>query len=179
MQDVNREESFQCTFGRDPLIRIKCTRLPRTLSTSSSQYAAQVAVATYELHTEIQNTHTFPISGLVVRDAAPTLVTVPQAAASSATAPSPSGIKVILKRPEGLGEAEPGEVVPVDVSGKGKGKGTASAKVRWPSDAARKVGKYEWMVDLDAGEKVKLEAVYDVRAPPDVKWVLSDDFYAE
>lgn len=152
------------------MIRIKCTRFPRSLAMSSSQYAAQVAIATYKLQTEIENTHTFPISDLLVRDAAPTPVPTSSSSAGS------SGIKVILKRPEGLGEAEPGEVVPVDVSGKGKGKG---AKVRWPSDSARKVGKYEWMIDLGAGEKITLEAEYDVRAPSDVKWVLNEDFYID
>lgn len=136
-------------------------------------------MATYKLQTEIQNTHSFPISGLVVRDAAPTPVPAASSATTQAAASSRNGIKVTLKRPEGLGEAEPGDVVPVDVSGGEKGKGSAKVKVRWPSDSARRLGKYEWVVSLGAGEKVTLDAEYDVRAPSGVKWVLSDDFYTE
>ena len=58
---------------------------------------------------------------------------------------------------------------------KGKGKETARVRVRWRDTAAHKLGKYEWLVDLPAGEDVKLDAEYLVRAPSDYKWVLSEE----
>lgn len=71
-------------------------------------------MATYKLRTAIQNKHIFPITGLIVRDAVPTIDVSSAAAASNNT-------KVILKHPEGLGEAEVGEMVDIDVNGGEKG----------------------------------------------------------
>lgn len=125
-------------------------------------------MATYKVQTAIQNKHTFPITGLIVRDAVPTIDSSSAAAASNDT-------KVILKHPEGLGEAEVGEMVNVDVNGGEKGKGNSKVKAHWVDDVARKEGKYEWVADIGAGEEVKLDAEFEVRAPSDSNWVLVED----
>lgn len=116
-----------------------------------------------------------------MRDSVPTT-------AASETHLAQNDIKVLLRRPEGLGEAAAGEMVVLqngerhgesdDEEGgnsKGKGKETARVRVRWRDAAAHKLGKYEWLVDLPAGEDVKLDAEYLVRAPSDYKWVLSEE----
>lgn len=127
-------------------------------------------MATYKLRTAIQNKHIFPITGLIVRDAVPAIDVSSAAAASNNT-------KVILKHPEGLGEAEVGEMVDIDVNGGEKGKRNSKVKAHWVDDVARKEGKYEWVVDIGAGEEVKLDAEFDVRAPSDFNWVLVEDAY--
>lgn len=59
-----------------------------------------------------------------------------------------------------------------------KGKRNSKVKAHWVDDVARKEGKYEWVVDIGAGEEVKLDAEFDVRAPSDFNWVLVEDAYA-
>ena len=153
--------------------------MPRTVTTTKTQYAEETTETTYKLCTRIQNTHPFPIKGLVVRDSVPTT-------AASETHLAQNDIKVLLRRPEGLGEASVGEMVILrsggggeqadeEEGGKGKSKETARVRVRWRDAAAHKLGKYEWLVDLPAGEDVKLDAEYLVRAPSDYKWILTEE----
>lgn len=173
---MNPDEKFKCTFGPDPSLRIKCTRIPRTVSSAGSQFAAQSTTATYKLLTSIFNTHSFAIRGLVVRDAVP----VPAADQGTEQTAVDSGIKVVLKRPQGLSDAAVGELLEVkDKSAAIFPSAVSSVKVRWARENGNKDGKYEWVVDIGAGEEVKLEAEYDVRAPSDFKWTLREEYYRE
>ncbi|KAH8118034.1 hypothetical protein DFH11DRAFT_1571997 [Phellopilus nigrolimitatus] len=166
--DINPEEVLKCTLGPDPSLRIKCTRLPRTIAKSGSAFAAQTTSATYKLCATVQNTHSFPVRGLVVRDAAP----VP----SEAEQQNAPGIKVLIKKPTNLGEAAPNALVDVP---RANSNTSSSVKVRWAQGGGDKNGKYEWLVDVGAGEEVKLEAEYEVRAPSDFVWHLREEFYRD
>lgn len=145
------------------MLRIKCTRLPPAVASSGSAYAAQTTVTTYKISTHVHNTHGFAIKNLLVRDAAP----VKTQSSESGSVP---GINVVLKRPEGLGEAAADTLVNVSTSKSGK----SVAKVRWARGGHDKDGKYVWVVDVGPGEEVKLEAEYEVRAPSDYKWMLRE-----
>ncbi|KAL5525761.1 hypothetical protein ACEPAG_7098 [Sanghuangporus baumii] len=166
INDVSREEVFKCTLGPDPSLRVKCTRLPPVVSSSGSAYAAQTTVTTYKIATTVTNGHGFAVKGVRVRDCAPNVGQTSQNT-------SGPGIKVVIKRPEGLGEASPEAFVDVP---KVSSSSTCSVKVRWDGDGGEKEGKYVWLVDLGAGEEVKLEAEYEVRAPADFTWQLQEDF---
>ncbi|KAL5486028.1 hypothetical protein ACEPAI_7072 [Sanghuangporus weigelae] len=166
INDVSREEVFKCTLGPDPSLRVKCTRLPPVVSSSGSAYAAQTTVTTYKIATTVTNGHGFAVKGVQVRDCAPNVGQTSQNA-------SGPGIKVVIKRPEGLGEASPEALVDIP---KVSSSSTCSVKVRWKGDGGEKEGKYVWLVDLGAGEEVKLEAEYEVRAPADFTWQLLEDF---
>ncbi|KAI5122272.1 hypothetical protein M0805_002353 [Coniferiporia weirii] len=169
IRDVNPEEIFKCTLGPDPSLRIKYTRLPRSVTTSGSAFAAQTTSTTYKIITSVINTHSFPVHGLIVRDAAP----IPPGSEEQNLNPHTTvpGIKVLLKQPKDLGEAAPDTLVEVASSGP-----SSSVKVRWMKDGNNE-GKYEWLVDVGAGEEVKLEAEYEVRAPSDYHWYLREDLF--
>lgn len=162
---MSPEEVFKCTLGPDPSLRIKCTRLPRTVTSTGSAYAAQTTVTTYKINTTIYNGHGFPVKGLQVRDAAPDPTQAPSGGSSS-------GIKVVIKQPKGLGEAEPDKVIPVACLSK-----NSSVKVQWGREDSHKEGKYVWVVDIGPGEEVKLEAEYEIRAPADYVWHLKEEFF--
>ena len=105
--------------------------------------------------------HNFPVKGIQIRDAAP----IVDQSSLNTTA---TDIQVVIKRPDGLGDASPGAVVDVSSSS------TSSIKVKWGDNSGEKEGRYEWIVDLAAGTEVKLEAEYEVRAPTDFTWQLEE-----
>lgn len=134
------------------------------ITSSGSAFAAQTTVTTYKICTHVHNTHSFAIKTLLVRDAAPVRLQLNENG-------SVPGINVVLKRPVGLGEAATaGTLVNVSTSMSGK----SMVKVRWAHEGHDKDGKYVWVVDVGAGEEVKLEAEYEVRAPSDYKWMLRE-----
>ncbi|KLO17389.1 hypothetical protein SCHPADRAFT_994383 [Schizopora paradoxa] len=165
ISDVNPEETFRCTLGPDPSLRIKLIRLPRTLTTVGSAFAAQTTSASYKFRLLIQNTHTFPVRDIILRDSIPL---------PSAENTSNSQIKVVLKEPVGLSEATPGTLVDVKKADAGSG---SSAKVRWENLTGDKEGKFEWVLNIGAGEEVKVESEYEVRAPSDFKWTLQESLF--
>lgn len=105
------------------------------------------------------------MKGLQVRD------TAPDASRTSENESGPA-IKVIIKRPEGLGEAAPEKLVHVASPSR-----FSSVRVRWGRDWGHKEGRYEWIVDIGPGEEVKLEAEYEIRAPADYVWHMSEDYF--
>ncbi len=164
VQDVNPEETFRCTLGPDPSLRIKLIRLPRTTTTVGSAFAAQTTSASYKHRLTVQNTHTFPVRDLILRDSVP-LPSVENTANSQ--------IKVVLKEPAGLSEAAAGVLVDV----KNAKAGSNSAKVRWEKIMGDKEGKFEWVLNVDAGEEIKVESEYEVRAPSDFNWTLQESLF--
>ena len=80
----------------------------------------------------------------------------------------------MIKHPEGLGEAPPDTIVDLPKLSKSD---TCSVKVRWGRNGGEREGKYVWLVDLGAGEEVKLEAEYEVRSPADFRWQLEETYF--
>jgi hypothetical protein len=74
-------------------------------------------------------------------------------------------IKVILKRPTALADAKDGQLLTLQ----------DGLKVRWgellDGKGGEKTGKFDWVWAIDAGQKVKLELEYEVKAPADLAWV--------
>ncbi|EJD04807.1 uncharacterized protein FOMMEDRAFT_80022 [Fomitiporia mediterranea MF3/22] len=165
IKDINPDEIFMCTLGPDPALRIKCTRMPPIVTTSGSLYVAQTKITTYKICTIIQNGHSFPVTRLVVHDAAP----------STGETTDNKEIKVVVKLPEGLAEAAPDAVVDVpNASVPGK----SSVKVHWERKSGVKEANYVWLVDLGPGEEVNLEAEYKVRAPEDYVWHMLEEHFS-
>jgi len=165
ISDVNPEETFRCTLGPDPSLRIKLIRLPRTVTTVGSAFAAQTTSASYKHRLTVQNTHTFPVKDLILRDSVP----LPPAEGSTN-----SQIKIVLKGPVGLSEAAAGVLVDVKNAQAGS---NSSAKVRWEKYTGDKEGKFEWVLNVDAGEDIKVETEYEVRAPSDFNWTLQESIF--
>lgn len=72
--------------------------------------------------------------------------------------------KVILRKPEGLADIRAGEVVDLKKLGKG-------LKVAWQAGGGEKDGKYEWRWRVDGGEKITLDAEWELKAPADTQWI--------
>jgi hypothetical protein len=108
-------------------------------------------MTTYTSLINIQNKHHFAISDLVVRDAVPVC--------------GDKRVKVILRKPAGLADAKDGEVVTL----------RDGLKVRWGAvvdgKGGEKEGKMDWLWGIEAGQKITLEAVWEVKAPADTTWV--------
>ena len=167
---------FKCTLGPDPSLRVILTKVPRTTSTTGSAFAAQTTCATYRQRIKVQNTHTFPIKDLLLRDAVPLPFAENQQQQPGVAAANQnnSNIKVVLKEPAGLSEARAGEAIEVKKKTGTKLGANSSAKVRWEGRTGDKDGKYQWVLCLGAGEEVEVESEYEVRAPSDFSWVLQE-----
>ena len=96
---------------------------------------------------------------------------IPLPAAENATN---SQIKVVLKEPASLSETTPGTLAEVKKAEAGS---NSSAKVRWENFTGDKEGRFEWVMNVGAGEEVKVESEYEVRAPSDFKWTLQQSTF--
>ncbi|TDL25848.1 hypothetical protein BD410DRAFT_896044 [Rickenella mellea] len=147
------EETFHCTLGPDPSLRISYTRYPRTDETSKLAFAAHTTTSTFKTTAIIQNKHTFPIKNFILREVIPLS--------------DQDNIQVVLKLPTGLAEAKEKDIVD-QKSEKG------NLRARWTrtigGKSGDKEGKYEWLADIGAGDEVKMEVEWEVRAPADFIW---------
>lgn len=128
-------------------------------------FSAQTTCSTYHVTTSLQNTHSFAVKDVVLRDVIPLppdVQGIPNTLLQS--------IRVILKEPKGLTDAKPGELV--DAENKSlKGK-SSSVKVRWIGANGDKSGKYEWVASVGAGDEVQVDAVIEVHSPSHYNWQL-------
>jgi hypothetical protein len=104
----------------------------------------------YTTRIAVMNKHKFAVKDVVVRDAIPLAADEFKGRA-----------RVLLMKPAELAEAGAGQDVNV-----------VHGKVRWAEDEGEKEGRYEWLCDVDAGQEVKLETGFEVRAPADMQWDL-------
>ena len=97
----------------------------------------------------IANSHPFDIADLLVRDTIP-------------LGDDDAGIRVTLRKPEGLARATDGEEIIVGAEGE-------AVRVRWGAVengfGGEKDGMYEWVCGVPAGKKVVLETVWEVQTP--------------
>ena len=153
-QRVGVNESFTCMLGMDTLLKVSYQNTSRTEHQPERSFAESSKTKTHIVTTTITNGHSFDLTGLVVRDAIP-------------LGHDEANIKVALQRPEGLAWAKDGEEVTVSLAGQ-------EAKVRWAQTetgvGGEKEGFYEWVCDLKAGKKVKLEAEWEIKAPSSMEW---------
>ncbi|KAG5652603.1 hypothetical protein H0H81_004385 [Sphagnurus paluster] len=98
----------------------------------------------------VSNRHTFALPELVVRDAVPTC--------------DHRGVRVLLRKPAGLADAEKGEEVEL---------GGGAGVLKWgkvvDGKGGEKEGKFEWRVGVQAKDRVVLEAEWEAEAPADVR----------
>ncbi|KAI0065022.1 hypothetical protein BV25DRAFT_1799628 [Artomyces pyxidatus] len=158
IQDILPGDAFTCTLGADPDTRIRYTRTAKVSTAPASAFSEQFSTTTYTSRVTVQNKHTFALDTLIVRDALP-------------VSDDDKRVSVVLRSPAGLAEAARGEEKEWKDA-----KGHAH-KVRWGdvlgSEGGKKGGLFEWVCKIEPGKEATLEAVWDVRAPADVKWVES------
>ncbi|KAI0045247.1 hypothetical protein FA95DRAFT_1589849 [Auriscalpium vulgare] len=152
--DISPNDTFDCTLGADPAVRIRYTRTAAAQTAPARLFSEQMRTTTYTSRAVLRNTHAFAVRALIVRDALPV---------------AGGGVSTVLRRPDGLAGAKD-EDVTLAAEGKGEGR-----KVRWgktvDGKGGKKDGMFEWVCALGAGEEIVLETVWDVQAPVHVHWV--------
>ena len=159
-------ESFTCVLGIDTSLKVSYQTKSRTEHEPKRSFAEPSKTTTRTVTTTITNGHSFDLSGLVVRDAIP-------------LGNDEANIKVALRQPEGLAQAKDGEEVAVVLSPATNVAGDSEperqeAKVHWTrtenGGGGEKEGLYEWVCEVKAGKKVRLEAEWEVKAPSSLRW---------
>ena len=147
-------------LGIDTSLKVSYQTKSRTEHEAKRSFAEPSKTTTRTITTSISNGHSFDLTGLVVRDAIP-------------LGNADANIKVALRKPDGLAQAKDGEEVTVTLPGVGDAAGQ-EAKVRWArtenGGGGEKQGLYEWVCELKAGKKVRLEAEWEVKAPSTLRW---------
>ncbi|EKM77956.1 hypothetical protein AGABI1DRAFT_107741, partial [Agaricus bisporus var. burnettii JB137-S8] len=156
LPDVNRNETFDFTLGDDPSIIVLYERSSKVTKEGTKAFADPLDIMTYTTTITAHNTHRFAIENIIVRDAVP-------------TSADNQRIKVVLQKPQALIEAKEGVFVEAKES-----RGDDEAKelmVKWEKEQD---GLYEYKWRINAEDKVKFESVFDVKAPSDTKYSLSN-----
>jgi hypothetical protein len=169
-QDVNPEEKFRCTLGADPALRITYARKPRVFTTTTTAFSAQTNCSTYHVTTILQNTHSFAVKDVILRDVVPLSPDIQGVNIGNLL----QSIRVVLKEPRGLSEARPETNIVAENKSSRNNVGS-SVHVRWEGTVGDKSGKYEWVASVGAGEEVKVEAVIEIHAPSHFNWQLIQD----
>ncbi|KAF8872568.1 hypothetical protein BD779DRAFT_1452646 [Infundibulicybe gibba] len=144
IQAVNTGDSFDCTLGDDASIQVTYSRISRVARAAGGAFAELINTTTYTTRISIHNKHQFAISDLRVRDVIPTC--------------EDKRIRVVLTTPESLANAKEEEEVELK----------DGLIVKWHNE---KEGKPEWRWKVGSGEKVTIEAKWEVRAPANITWV--------
>ncbi|KAF9459031.1 hypothetical protein BDZ94DRAFT_1239542 [Collybia nuda] len=150
--DVNIGDDFDCTLGDDTATKVTYIRTSHSAKVDGGSFSEDKKTVTYNTQITIHNKHTFTIPDLIICDVVPTS--------------DDKRAKVILRKPEGLADANAGEVV-TDTERDG-------LQVMWSKQAdgkgGKKEGKFEWKWCVAAGVKVTLESQWEIKAPGDVIW---------
>lgn len=175
--NVSPQETFTCSLGVDPSIRITYHPQKKVSTSNSGGLRAAIStnkgsnVTTYRQRITIKNTRSNPVGRLIVQDQVPLS--------------EDSRLKVIVHQPleKALGPVTgPSNLSTVSI-GKSSSELTLVAPVRknvvarWAqksdeiggSGGSRQDGILEW-VCTDLTDTVDLDLVYDVSAPNDLKW---------
>ncbi|KAJ3569900.1 hypothetical protein NP233_g4751 [Leucocoprinus birnbaumii] len=168
ISDVNRNDVFNFTLGDDPSVIISYSRLSKSIKEGKGAFADTANVTTYTTSITVQNKHAFSIEKLVLRDALPIS--------------SDSRVRVVLREPKELVEAEEGVYVKVvkkravkngenaiegeveDINDEDEEDGEG-LKVRWTKE---KEGLYEYRWRVDPDDKIKLQTVFETKASSDL-----------
>ncbi|KAF9450470.1 hypothetical protein P691DRAFT_665264 [Macrolepiota fuliginosa MF-IS2] len=157
--DVKRNDTFTFTLGDDPSITISYERLSKIVKEGTHTFAESIDITTYATTITAHNTHQFSIEKLVVRDAVP-------------VSANDQRIKVLLRKPQELLEAQEGVFVDVKDAGKSVEPNTSAGeegmlKVRWEKEQD---GLYEYKWGVGAENTAKFETTFDVKGPADLKY---------
>lgn len=175
MPDVSPQESFACSLGVDPSIRVTYHTQSKVVNTTGGGLiSTRTRVTTFRQRITIKNTRAASIARLVIQDRVPVS--------------EDSRIKVTVLKPS---EKAIGSVAPPTASG-GQTVGSITAKsadqtlvekisnnviARWAqkneesggSGGSRGDGAVEWIA-TDLRDTLDLHLEYEVAAPTDVLW---------
>jgi hypothetical protein len=174
--DVAPGDEFSCTLGTDPATRVyyECTTKSADDADANTTHGGSAssekwsASTTFRSCTTVTNRHPFALRELVVRD------NVPVSEDEKRTC-------VVLRYPAGLAELEQKGELRVgadDSEREGKDEKqktqTQTRMVRWgkvvDGKGGKKEGLFEWVVEVEAGEEITIEAEWDIKVPVSLGW---------
>lgn len=127
---------------------MKYSRRAKTDRTSSGAFAEPQKTTTYSTYITVHNRHGFALTKLVVQSGLPLS--------------GDARVRVVLTKPAELASARD-KAVAIE--------GNETVKIRWAdSGAGEKDGRFEWFGGCKAGEKVEVQAIWEVRGPEYVSW---------
>ncbi|KAF8872571.1 hypothetical protein BD779DRAFT_1709096 [Infundibulicybe gibba] len=144
IQAVNTGDWFNCTLGDDVSTQVTYSRIPRVMQGVGGTFAELFNATTYITRISIYNKHQSAISDLRVRDIIPTC--------------EDKRVRVVLITPESLANAKEGQEVNV----------RDGLIVKWRNE---KEGRFEWKWKVGSGEKVTIDAEWEVRVPTNASWM--------
>ena len=168
--DVSPQETFACSLGVDPSVRITYHPVKKIKSTTrGGLMTAKTSVTSYRQRMTIKNARQISISRLVVKDHVPlsederikVVVTQPPERALGPAVPSPSRT---LTSGAGIAETLTAQV-------------QKNLVARWAqkdeenggSGGSKEDGVLEW-IGTDVMDTLDIELAYEVVAPTDVQW---------
>ncbi|KAJ8482399.1 hypothetical protein ONZ51_g5381 [Trametes cubensis] len=159
---ITMDESFPCVLGVDAALKVSYVQDEKTEYEPKRNFAEPQKTTTRTLRVTVTNLHKFDIGKLVIRDAIP-------------LGNGEDKVAVVLRKPEGLAESKDGQDVVINLNAEGSAEGTkATAKVRWQKvvdgKGGEKDGLFEWVCAVPAGEKIDLDAQWDIKAPSETQW---------
>jgi hypothetical protein len=144
-------------LGDDPSIKVKYIRTSKVVKSEGGTFVESINTTTYTVKITINNKHQFPIQDLTVQDVIPHT--------------DDKRIKVILLKPEGLGNTKDGQTLSLKEEG---------LTVRWQDVVdglgGEKEGKFEWKWKVSAASQITLESQWKVEAPVDMTLVEGPSF---
>ncbi|KAI0323765.1 hypothetical protein GY45DRAFT_1376087 [Cubamyces sp. BRFM 1775] len=158
---ITTTESFACVLGVDTSLKVSYVQDEKTAYEPKRNFAEPQKTTTRTLRVTVTNLHKFDIAKLVIRDAIP-------------LGSEDNKLSVVLHKPEGLVESKDGQNVAINLNADGNADTKATAKVRWQKvvegKGGEKDGLFEWVCAVPAGEKIPLDAQWDIKAPSDAQW---------
>ncbi|KAL0948652.1 hypothetical protein HGRIS_010456 [Hohenbuehelia grisea] len=151
INEINKGDTFACTLGTDLAAKVTYSRTVKNENPVNGTFSESSNIAKYHTKMTLHNQHTFAIEDLIVREALP-------------TSADKRG-RVILREPAGLANSKHGDIVKLP----------DGASVMWSKTGGEKngeeLGLFSWRWKVDAGEKVTLEAKWEVHTPAHETWV--------
>ncbi|KAH9902414.1 hypothetical protein C8Q73DRAFT_777736 [Cubamyces lactineus] len=159
---ITMDESFPCVLGVDTSLKVSYVQDEKTEYEPKRNFAEPQKTTTRTLRVTVANLHKFDIGKLIIRDAIP-------------LGNGEDKVTVVLNKPEGLAESKDGQDVAINLGADGIAEGAkATAKVRWQKvvdgKGGEKDGLFEWVCAIPAGEKINLDAQWDIKAPSETQW---------
>lgn len=177
--DVSPQESFTCSLGVDPSVRITYHPQSKVANRSSGGLmSAKTTITAFKQRITIKNTRATNISRLIVQDRVPlsedarvkVLIQQPSEKSIGPVSGVLSSSNGSSIRGTGLGKASSDQVLIDKVGANTIARWVQKEEEHGGSGGSRGDGTIEW-VSTDLKDTLELHLAYEISTPSDVRWV--------